>query len=728
MKKMLMAIAMVASITPIFAQESDPVSPEIARELKEIELRRAEQKGKGVREGETEDYCTTHWKMQEMLAKHPAMKRLFDRHEDALELETIAFEKNKDSNPLAKAGTVYTIPVVFHILHQNGSENISVDQVENALFIMNRDYRLLNADAGSVAATFTGLPADAEIEFALATKAPDGSCFNGITRTYSPLSYDGSSGIAQVQEIVDENNVYQGLWEGDEYLNIFVCGDIGGAAGYTYRPGSIGSAMNNGIWVKHTYVGSIGTANVSRSRTLTHEAGHWLNLKHCWGGTNDPGVSCGNDNVSDTPTTEGWSSCTLSGNTCGGGIDNVENYMEYSYCSKMFTQGQVNRMRNALTSSTDGRNNLWTTSNLNAVGANGAPLTLCKADFNADSYEICEGDDINFSDFSYNNVTGWTWSFPGGTPSSSNLEDPTITYLTAGTYSVTLQATDGSSTVSETKTAYITVLPNVGVSAPIQEGFEGISSLPTAQWFIENPDGGFGWNTTSVASYTGSTSMRMINTSANDGNKDDFISNTIDLSSASAVTLSFKYSFAKRATADADKLQIWASGDCGNTWSLRKNISSATIATSSNIGGNYVPSSTSQWEEVVITNISSSFWTSNFRFKITFTAGGGNNMYIDDINIDTSTDIDELSTVSEFGIYPNPFSEVTNVEFNLIQPSDVKIEVYDVVGKLMQSNIHSNRSLGENRIPLNVGNISKGMYLVKLTVGTNELTKRIIIE
>src|SRR3989338_8856778 len=106
---------------------------------------------------------------------------------------------------------------------------------------------------------------------------------------------------------------------------------------------------------------------------------HWFNLSHTWGDTNDPGVSCGTDNVADTPTTRGVTACNLNENFCGVRA-NVENYMDYSYCSKMFTAGQVTRMRTALTSSTAGRNNLSTNANLVATGADGS-AALCKAEF-----------------------------------------------------------------------------------------------------------------------------------------------------------------------------------------------------------------------------------------------------------------------------------------------------------------------------------------------------------
>ncbi|NDC92538.1 MAG: hypothetical protein EB087_02345, partial [Flavobacteriales bacterium] len=108
-----------------------------------------------------------------------------------------------------------------------------------------------------------------------------------------------------------------------------------------------------------------------------------------WGSTNDPGLttSCDTDDgVTDTPNCIGVTACILNANTCdsdnaywGFDIhDNVNNYMDYSYCCKMFTAGQAARMRVAVQQANTGRANLWSSANLIATGANGS-LYLCKA-------------------------------------------------------------------------------------------------------------------------------------------------------------------------------------------------------------------------------------------------------------------------------------------------------------------------------------------------------------
>jgi PKD repeat protein len=81
------------------------------------------------------------------------------------------------------------------------------------------------------------------------------------------------------------------------------------------------------------------------------------------------------------------------------------------------------------------------------------------ADFTASATTITEGDSINFTDLSTNNPDTWDWTFAGGTPSSSTLQNPTVTYYTQGTYTVTLTATNAFGSDTETKVDYITVEP-----------------------------------------------------------------------------------------------------------------------------------------------------------------------------------------------------------------------------------------------------------------------------
>ncbi|MCK4761635.1 MAG: PKD domain-containing protein [Candidatus Aminicenantes bacterium] len=79
------------------------------------------------------------------------------------------------------------------------------------------------------------------------------------------------------------------------------------------------------------------------------------------------------------------------------------------------------------------------------------------ANFTGSPTTIYEGGTVNFTDTSTNSPTSWAWTFSGGSPSSSTAQNPSVTYSTAGTYTVSLTASNSTGSDGETKTDYITV-------------------------------------------------------------------------------------------------------------------------------------------------------------------------------------------------------------------------------------------------------------------------------
>lgn len=673
-----------------------------------------------ARDGESVEFCHQHKKMAALL-QDPAFlqQRLLDSL-DELHCATKPIEK----------GVVYKIPVVFHVLHNNGPENITDEQILDALSIMNRDFRLLNQDANNVQAEFQGMPSDVEVEFLLATKAPNGQCFKGITRTVNAITNDGSDGGNQVDAIIAGNDVYNGAWPGNRYLNIFICGDIGGAAGYTTKPsGWSATQMTNGIWVLHDYVGSIGTSSVGSSRTLTHEVGHWLNLDHTWGPNNNPGnaSSCStDDNVQDTPNCIGVQACIFASNTCNSDNaywgfdikDNVENYMDYSYCSKMFTTGQKTRMRNALQSNNTGRANVISQANLTLVGAGAAPY-LCKADFSTDRTTVCVGDQIQFTDESYNLVNSWSWSFPGGTPATATSQDVTVTYSTPGLYSVTLDASDGGTNDSEVKTNYIRVLL-APTTIPFYEGFENYNSLNNLMnWELYNPGANNAFDIDNTTSFNGNKCAKLQNFGQAVGSIDELISTPIDLSGLTAgqtVTLSFRYAYRKKLAADNEALKVFITGDCGDTWVQRKTLTGNQLGSQA-VATSWKPTSQADWVTVHMTNVTSTYFQQNFRAKWRFEGNGGNNFYLDDINLYNGAPSNEVvlgiqeedALLNGAIVYPNPASDELNVEYSSATTEKMWIMLIDNHGKQVQSH-QINSNAGKNLVMLDTQALAAGKY------------------
>lgn len=626
----------------------------------------------------------------------------------------------------------FVIPVVFHIVYDKASdpENISNAQVKDAIKHMNLDYQELNSDVGNTIPYFQSRVANIQIEFKLAKLDPNGNCTNGITRTQSHSSVTGNTN-AQMQAV----KAAHGNWPGDEYLNIFVAQNIGQFAGFSPYPYS--SDMTNGIHVRDTYCGTIGTASMTSVHTLSHEAGHWFNLEHPWGSTNTPGLASNcsiDDDVDDTPVTKGWTTCDQYGRTCPSEdtatYDNVQNFMEYSYCSTMFTTGQKARMWALLNSSIAGRNNLWSASNLAATGVN-LPETLCKADFYAPYKVVCIGQQVQFNDLSYTDPTQWNWEFTGGTPATSTLQNPTVTYSQPGVYKVKLTATKNGTSVSTTKNDYIRVLAAPS-TLPYQENFENTSTLPNTDWGVENPNNDGKFQITIGAAYSGTHSAKLNNFGQPSGETDALVSAPIDLSTvnpAAGVTLTFKYAYRKRTASNNEKLTVSFSKDCGKTWEVRYLLSNSNLG-SATASSSWAPSSQSDWVTVNVPNITSEFWNPHFRTKFEFNSDGGNNFYIDDINVYAANEV-SVNTIDDpinnFKVYPNPASRLTNISFASQSAGTCTIRLVNMTGQTVLSQTIQANS-GKNLVLLNTSKIDAGVYLVKLNRGNTQAIKRLIIK
>lgn len=170
------------------------------------------------------------------------------------------------------AATIYVIPVVFHVIHNNGQENIPDAQVFDAMKILNDDFRKWNSDTDEVVSPFNSIIGNSNIEFRLAQIDLYGNPTNGIHRRVSNETYIGDDGSKL------------NPWPRSNYLNIWVVNaSPSGAAAYAYLPANVQSNPSiDGIIIKYSYIGN-------NNRTLTHEIGHWINLLHTWGWTNEPG-------------------------------------------------------------------------------------------------------------------------------------------------------------------------------------------------------------------------------------------------------------------------------------------------------------------------------------------------------------------------------------------------------------------------------------------------------
>jgi hypothetical protein len=283
-----------------------------------------------------------HW----MLEQHPTYRST------QMKLQH-AFEAARGMRAAPRT-TPYRVKVVVHVLTNAAIPKVTVAQVKSQIKVLNQDFRAKNADRKKVPAVWKGLIGDALIEFELATKDPSGKATSGIV-----LVPTEKESFGQNDSMKDPKRGGSAPWPTDKYLNIWVAPLKDDLLGYAAFPG--GPAKVDGVVITNIAFGTSGSAvePFNKGRTCTHEVGHYFNLRHIWGDTED---CSGSDFVDDTPNAEGpnYGTPEFPNLSCRNGPngDMFMNYMDYvdDAAMFMFTKEQVMRMHGTLNGP---RRKLW---------------------------------------------------------------------------------------------------------------------------------------------------------------------------------------------------------------------------------------------------------------------------------------------------------------------------------------------------------------------------------
>jgi len=890
--------------------------------------------------------CGTDIMNNRARARNPFLVQAQDNYERLMREEMIEWRNNRSGEPEA----VLVIPVVFHILHLDGPENISNEQILDQMEVLNRDYNKLNADTIVVVSGFDTIVANVKLEFRLATKDFLGNCTNGIERIRTIETYIGDNGSKLNQ------------WPRERYLNVWTVASMeNGVAGYSQYPSSVidgQSALADGIIIRHNYIGRIGTGSDFSSRALTHEVGHYLDLAHPWGSTNDPEVECGDDGVSDTPVTEGhddcqdlrdfscsstamtnalydfagvmagiggttdpttppvllmgeenfsrlqmshfgasgvsinpnaasefsftgWSDGAVQGATAysqmsgaintstyyeftvtprpgsamtltelrflakraangprsfvvrssinnfanniassvapansnlvvltnpnpvntffftgdtaisvngakvtlGGGsytamtgpvtfriyafnaedaagafaidnveligtygvVENVQNFMDYSYCSHMFTNGQKDRMRLALGAAISGRSTLWTEANRLLTGTDENPLQCAPvADFYPATKFACVDEEIEFVDNTTNGeVETYSWTFQDGNPSTSAQRNPSVSFNTDGRKTVTLTVTNAQGTTTKTIEQCVVIAPvwSETGGALFQDNFDAAQNFHY-HYVPANLDNNTSvWNQTNMAGFSNNTSaylnaymMDASNIDEGGNDIDELVTPSCDLSLVSGAAVSFKYAYATQSTdlvGITDAFQVYISNDCGQTWSStpRVNLQGLDLVTAGSVSIPFFPTNSSEWSEESFT-IPSTYLTEGFRMMFRFSAGEyPNNLFVDDINMTGTVGLNEQNT-DFYGamIYPNPSNGQTTLTYTDRGSQSMVISLTDLSGRVVKTWKPNNAAPGVQRIEIETTDLSTGAYLITLDSGSYSRTLKLMAE
>jgi hypothetical protein len=662
-----------------------------------------------------------------------------------------SFRNSKQEN---NYDAVITIPVVVHVVYNTGQQNISDAQILSEIDVLNEDFRKLNPDTVNIRPLYKPIAGDAKIQFCLAQRDPQGNATNGITRTFTSVADFGCDDQVKFDTAGGKNG-----WNPHQYLNIWVC-CLNCANGYAYYPGI--PDQYDGVVIHYYVFGRTGyVAPGYQGRTTTHEIGHWLGLYHPFYFDNDPcegntSQTCSTlgDKVCDTPkdSTPTWD-CNPTLNTCIDYPvdlpDMYENFMDYTTdsCRTMFTLEQIDRMNSFLYTS---RLSLFTSlgcvppdssrydaSVLNIQYPTGQ---ICKTTFSP-VIEIGNGGTDTLTQLSIHaSVDGGiasVLSYTGPLPSAC-FDTVALAALTTipGNHQLKIWCTDPNLhadeyTLNDTVNFDFYIMEsNDGELIPFSEDFEG-SVFPPSGWFVENTDNdNLKWEKSSAASGYGiGNSCAYFQNAAcwPDQTKDYLLTTWFNLTSYNNAVLYFDYAYsALNATypSFSDTMAIYYSTDCTTNWIKiwEKGGNALATAPATVNFASFVPDA-DEWGTDTI-SLSGITGNSLVQFRFENRSGYGNNLYIDNINLNWPSGINDTFNDQNISIYPNPAKKTITIQLQQISLTNNNVlTVYDNHGQLLLK-----QNLSQQKTEINISNLSKGLYLLKLENDGNIAVKKFIKE
>jgi len=576
---------------------------------------------------------------------------------------------------------VITIPVVFHVVYYNSTQNLSDAKLLSQLDVLNDDFRRTNADAGNTPGVFQGVAADCEINFCMAKQDPSGNATNGIQRRSTTVN-----GFSTNDNVKFYSSGGLDIWDRNKYLNIWVCNLSGGLLGYAQFPG--GPASTDGVVCDYAYFGTIGaTPPFDKGRTATHEVGHWLNCYHIWG---DDGSSCsGTDAVGDTPNQadEHYGCPSFPQVSCSNGPngDMFMNYMDYTDdgCMNLFSAGQKSRMQ-SLFSGSGARVALASSPGCQDPGGGGcdAPTGLNATNITQTSATVNWGavsgattytlEWKKNSDATWNvvsNLTGTSHALSGLT--TNTLYDYRVKAICSGE-----ESGYGSAQFTTASNCSDQYEPNntnaTAKSIPINTAF-------TAQ----------------IATTTDKDYYLFGNTSSQKHIK-------VELT-----TLPFDYDL--RLYRGNTQVGISQNGGTANELIILNN---ATVSTNYKA---YVYGYNGAWSNTQCYTLKASRSATSWR-----TDGS-------DSDLGEEIDLEVVFENAGFGLFPNPAMEQVTVEVPLEADGKVSVSIIDPSGKTILAQ-QKMLTKGENQFTFDISSLPNGVYFVQVRNGEIAKTRKLVVQ
>jgi PKD repeat protein len=333
-------------------------------------------------------------------------------------------------------------------------------------------------------------------------------------------------------------------------------------------------------------------------------------------------------------------------------------------------------------------------------------------------------DTVSFVDHSAvraGNAT-WNWIFPGGTPNTSNLEDPIIVYNQPGSYDVTLTVTDQFGSSTQTLSNFITYNDTTSLitsSSNYKQDFESINFPPEA-W--QAPASSFSWQ--SIIVDTGSNCLPNKVTYLDHyhisqrGDEAYLISNKVKLGGGpNAINyLTYDYSYSGFSGAHSDGFRIDISNDCGSSWDSIFSAYGSDLATTSYQTSVWYPTCNSwKTDSINLTNLG--YINDTIMIRFVAINDYGNQFYMDNVNIKGDNILSDNPTQNpKLHLFPNPNNGLFTV---LTDYKNLNYTVFNLIGEEIKKGQLDNK--------INLSEIKSGVYFIIFKNKQTTINKKFIV-
>ncbi|CAN5436133.1 hypothetical protein BH11BAC2_BH11BAC2_00370 [soil metagenome] len=279
---------------------------------------------------------------------------------------------------------------------------------------------------------------------------------------------------------------------------------------------------------------------------------------------------------------------------------------------------------------------------------------------------------------------------------------------------------------NDSSSATISIIPGVQGLIPYAEDFQS-GVFPPNGWYVVSAGGGYTWIPIQVTGSAGTiTDASFIENFAynNVAAEDAMTTVSFDLTNAISPLLTFDVAYARYSSAYSDALRIDISSDCGNSYTPSSYFKAGTdLATVPDQTGSWAPLAASDWRNDTL-NLSP-YTGSEIIVKFVNVNGYGNNLYIDNINVDAAVGLTSPTISSSIRIFPNPSSGLFTIDAGANGIKETSLTVTDIQGR----EVWSTPSGMEVQSPLfiDLRNSPKGVYLLQIRNGNGIQSIRLTV-